>query len=327
MPLVDRLPEGALDVIGDVHGEWSALEHLLHERLGYARDGSHPERRTAVFVGDLVDRGEDSRAVVRLVRDWMDRNRAVCVLGNHELNLLLGKRRSGNEWFHGESQALRDGTGDIPQRVLATEAERHELLEFLAGLPLALERRDLRVVHACWDDASVAALRGGEPPAHERFWREQMRIDAELKERGVERDSLEADLERQNRNPVAVCTSGLERPAAAPFRAGGRMRRVERVPWWAEYRAEQSVVFGHYWRALDEQDRPVKRGPYLFAGLRPAEALGPRGNAWCVDYSVGYRNVSRTQTGDPQGRRNALVALRWPERVLVADTGAPLERA
>lgn len=321
MSLVARLPDCPLDVIGDVHGEIGALDALLHDRLGYDKNGDHPQGRCAVFVGDLVDRGEDSLAVVWRVRDWLREGRARCVLGNHELNLLLAKRRAGNEWFHGEAQALRGDAGVIPQRVLGTQAERDELTEFLSGLPLALEREDLRLVHACWQPSAVAALRGDERTAQDRFWHEQLRIDAELAARGVDRESLAADLVRQNENPVSVCTSGLERAATTPFRAGGRMRRVERVPWWEDYRDPVAVVFGHYWRALDESDRPVKRGPYLFEGRAPSDALGPLRNAYCVDFGVGYRNTSRAKSGDPQGRRNALVALRWPERELVADTG------
>ena len=53
--LVHPLPEGPLDFIADIHGEIQALEHLL-ARMGYDDDGSHPERRRLVFLGDLVDR-------------------------------------------------------------------------------------------------------------------------------------------------------------------------------------------------------------------------------------------------------------------------------
>lgn len=320
MDLVRPLPSGPLDVIGDVHGEVDALHDLMQTRLGYRADGSHPEGRHAVFVGDLVDRGEDSLAVARLVRGWIESGRASCVLGNHELNLLLGKRRSGNEWFYGEPQAMT-GTGAwIPQRLLGTEAERAELLEFLETLPLALERADLRVVHACWQRESVDALRTARGSARERFHAAREHVESALIARGVHPDMIDADVERQNANPVAVCTSGLERPAAAPFRAGGRMRRVERVAWWQDYDEEPAVVFGHYWRGLVESDWPAARGPYLFAGTPPEAALGPRRNAYCVDYGVGYRNPGRAR-GDAQGKRNALAALRWPEREVVTDTG------
>ena len=49
------------DIVGDVHGELSALLALLAE-LGYERRSGAwraPEGRSLVFVGDLVDRGPD----------------------------------------------------------------------------------------------------------------------------------------------------------------------------------------------------------------------------------------------------------------------------
>ncbi|CAL9594115.1 Bis(5'-nucleosyl)-tetraphosphatase, symmetrical [Streptomyces sp. enrichment culture] len=56
---------GPFDIVGDIHGCSAELEALLG-KLGYV-DGVHPEGRTAVFVGDLVDRGPDSPAVLRRV--------------------------------------------------------------------------------------------------------------------------------------------------------------------------------------------------------------------------------------------------------------------
>ena len=66
-----RAEHGPFDIIGDVHGCYDELAGLL-EKLGYqvAADGgsaAHPEGRTAVFVGDLVDRGPATPAVLRLV--------------------------------------------------------------------------------------------------------------------------------------------------------------------------------------------------------------------------------------------------------------------
>jgi protein phosphatase len=71
---------GPLDIIGDVHGCCNELERLLAEldyRIIERRDGefpdggpvyAHPESRTAVFVGDLADRGPRILDTVRLVR-------------------------------------------------------------------------------------------------------------------------------------------------------------------------------------------------------------------------------------------------------------------
>ncbi|WP_327288278.1 polynucleotide kinase-phosphatase [Streptomyces sp. NBC_01198] len=84
---------GPFDVIGDVHGCSSELETLL-AKLGYD-DGRHPAGRTAVFVGDLVDRGPDSPGVLRRVMGMVEAGTALCVSGNHENKLsrhLKGRR-------------------------------------------------------------------------------------------------------------------------------------------------------------------------------------------------------------------------------------------
>ena len=53
-------------------------------------DAAHPEGRTAVFVGDLVDRGPDTPGVLRLVMGMVAAGHALCVPGNHENKLLRG---------------------------------------------------------------------------------------------------------------------------------------------------------------------------------------------------------------------------------------------
>ena len=36
------------------------------------------------FLGDLIDRGEDSRRVLEIVKDLVDNHGAICISGNHE---------------------------------------------------------------------------------------------------------------------------------------------------------------------------------------------------------------------------------------------------
>ena len=149
------------------------LQNLLLTRLGYRADGSQSEGRRLVFVGDLTDRGPDSPAVVRLVKQFVESLRAQCVLGNHDLNLLLcnlaeqhngskhpfGKtRKHDNHWFFGEQSSLDKSCEPTPA-VLADDQIRQWVVDFLTSLPLVLERDDVRVVHACWDDSMVEMAR------------------------------------------------------------------------------------------------------------------------------------------------------------------------
>ncbi len=105
---------GPFDVIGDVHGCLPELESLLSE-LGYElrRDelhrpvgGRHPAGRTAVFVGDLVDRGPATPGVLRLVMGMVGDGDALCVPGNHENKLLRALRGRNVKVSHGLAESL-----------------------------------------------------------------------------------------------------------------------------------------------------------------------------------------------------------------------------
>ncbi|MEV4254928.1 polynucleotide kinase-phosphatase [Spirillospora sp. NPDC049652] len=105
---------GPFDLIGDVHGCRAELEELLAE-LGYGieRDAEgravgarHPEGRTAVFVGDLVDRGPDSPGVLRLVMGMVEAGTALCVSGNHEQKLVRALNGRKVKVAHGLAESL-----------------------------------------------------------------------------------------------------------------------------------------------------------------------------------------------------------------------------
>ena len=68
--------------IGDVHGEKAKLDQLL----AYIRDDAtaYACPNKIVFVGDLIDRGHDSRAVVDTVMRLNAEAGAIVIRGNHE---------------------------------------------------------------------------------------------------------------------------------------------------------------------------------------------------------------------------------------------------
>ncbi|RSS95024.1 polynucleotide kinase-phosphatase [Streptomyces sp. WAC05292] len=116
---------GPFDIIGDVHGCSSELEALL-DRLGY-REGVHPEGRTAVFVGDLVDRGPDSPGVLRRVMGMVASGSALCVPGNHENKLGRHLRGSKVQLTHGLAETVEQLAGE-------PEEFASEVRSFIEGL-------------------------------------------------------------------------------------------------------------------------------------------------------------------------------------------------
>ncbi|MYV66511.1 AAA family ATPase, partial [Streptomyces sp. SID2131] len=132
---------GPFDVVGDVHGCSSELETLLG-KLGYV-DGHHPEGRTAVFVGDLVDRGPDSPGVLRRVMSMVASGDALCVPGNHENKL--------GRWLKGRKVQRTHGLAETIEQLEGESAEfRAEVEKFVDGLVshYVLDGGDLVVCHA-----------------------------------------------------------------------------------------------------------------------------------------------------------------------------------
>jgi len=290
--LLSTLSSGPLDIVGDVHGEIDPLLSLMHH-LGYDEHGSHPDNRKLVFVGDLTDRGPDSLAVVNLVQALTERQHAQCVLGNHELNILLDQRKYDNGWFYGEE--FSDNGYIVPQ-ALANSASRDRVLKFFQSLPIALEREDLRVIHACWNSAMIQSLEETKDAIS------LINQHADLITKRTEHsgfDQVDISLEHQNQNPVRRLTSGPEERIPAPFFASGKTRHEQRIQWWNDYN-ETFCVFGHY---------SIPDGK-------------PRGNhaSFCIDYGVGKRWTERRK-GTTTGFALKLAALRWPEKLVVFDEG------
>jgi len=130
--------------IGDVQGCHEPLRQLL-ERLRF-----DPAADRLIFLGDLVNRGPQSAEVLRFARGLGDR--AVNVLGNHDLHLLAVAAR-------GDKAGRKDSFQDV-----LDAPDREELLGWLSRCPLAYEDPETGVlaVHAGvapqWTRSKLLAL-------------------------------------------------------------------------------------------------------------------------------------------------------------------------
>ena len=102
----------AYDIIGDVHGHARELRALL-EQMGYreSRGAYRHSSRTAIFVGDLIDRGPANIEAATIARQMVEEGTAQIVMGNHEFNAIA---------FHTEDP---ERTGEYPPA--AQSQERH----------------------------------------------------------------------------------------------------------------------------------------------------------------------------------------------------------
>ncbi|MDD4193232.1 MAG: metallophosphoesterase, partial [Mangrovibacterium sp.] len=153
------------DIIGDVHGQADMLKELL-KRLGYtSKNGvcSHPERK-AIFVGDFINRGPQSRMTLSMIRNMVDQGHAMAILGNHEINAIyysfLDKKgvHLSKKWSR-----LRLDLDSTRREFAGREAEWRAYIKWMRRLPMFLELDKIRIAHACWRDENISLLRENLP--------------------------------------------------------------------------------------------------------------------------------------------------------------------
>ena len=134
----------ALYCIGDIQGCDDALDRLL-DTLAFS-----PSRDTIFVLGDLVNRGPDSLAVLRRLIGYGTSAR--CLLGNHDLHLLAvaaGARK----------RKRKETIGDI-----LDAPDRDQLIDWVRSRPMAYHERGVLMVHAgvlpAWTCERTLALAG-----------------------------------------------------------------------------------------------------------------------------------------------------------------------
>jgi bis(5'-nucleosyl)-tetraphosphatase (symmetrical) len=134
----------AVYLMGDVQGCDEALDRLLHT-IDFSAS-----RDTLYLLGDLVNRGPDSAAVLRRL---MALEGAVhCVLGNHDLHALA------------VAAGVRRPSRMDTLQVLLQADDRGVLLDWLRQQPMALQAHGVLMVHAGvlpqWSAADTLSLAG-----------------------------------------------------------------------------------------------------------------------------------------------------------------------
>jgi len=295
------------DIIGDIHGQRDKLVALL-KTLGYRetmRAWRHPDR-TAIFVGDLIDRGPKQVDTLRLVRGMVDTGAAMAIMGNHEFNAIAWAtrdpehpgeylRRHGRAGNRRQHQAFLAEVGGKPLHA--------EIVEWFKTLPLWLDLGGVRVVHACWNEDYMDALR------------------PHLAEGGLLTDELIVWANRKGHwafEAVEALCNGLEvsLPQGLSFTdQDGKTRTKARIRWWEQeprtFRtvalAPQAVLkqIPDVRMPADRRVKPYAGAPVFFGHYcltaRPAP-LGPK--IACVDYSAGDGGelVAYRWDGEPELR-------------------------
>ena len=294
------------DIIGDVHGHCDALEALLR-KMGYRNEGScyrHPDR-TAIFVGDLIDRGPKVRETLELVKSMEENGAAMVTLGNHEYNALCFCSKDST------GRPLREHSDKNCQQFLATSRafldhadEWEDYLEWFKTLPLFIDLREIRVVHACWSQRHID-------------WVGDRRLD----DLQFLRESAKPGTPDYKAVETILKGPEVSLPPGTSIRdKEGNIRTKTRVKWWehledlslglASLPEQESLsklgvdqcVVQEPWDVYSPAEPPVFVGHYWL----PPQSPRPFGNVVCLDYSVakgGFLAAYRWNRGEPISNR------------------------
>lgn len=153
--------------IGDIHGQLALLQ-AAHALIAADRQATGDAAAPVVHVGDLVDRGPDSRGVVEHLRAGIARGAPwVVLMGNHDRMFLTWLEdpsaiddglRTGLSWLHpriggGPTLASYGVRAPSERPVAAVHAEALEAVPaahraFLSALPRWYARGEALFVHA-----------------------------------------------------------------------------------------------------------------------------------------------------------------------------------
>jgi hypothetical protein len=219
------------DIIGDVHGQGAKLRGLL-ELLGWKRsEGTYRHTdpsRQVIFVGDLVDRGPEQREVLTIVRAMVEAGTARIVMGNHEFNAICYATPDPavpGEFLRKHSPKNTGQCAEFLDQLSVTE--RADWIAWFRTLPLWLDEQELgglRIVHACWHEASMDVIR--EACGGGNVLGDDVRLYARASD---SKDSLYKAVEVLLKGPEVKLAS-YDLP---PFRDPEKNDRVNaRLRWW-----------------------------------------------------------------------------------------------
>lgn len=147
--------------IGDVHGRYDLLRKMLKIIIDhFGTITPKPKKVTLLFLGDVIDRGPDSRQCLGNIRSLVETGGARMLLGNHEDMMLAsidGNAQAQEAWLeNGGKPALRsygvappqpgEDAFDFAERLAQKVPEDH--VAFLRSLDVSYASGGYLFVHA-----------------------------------------------------------------------------------------------------------------------------------------------------------------------------------
>lgn len=293
------------DIIGDIHGFYDELVLML-KKLDYHNDGNswgHADRKV-LFVGDYIDRGPKSPQVLQLVRDMVENDQAIALMGNHELNAILfnAEAKDGGYVRQHSLKNIKQHAETLLQFANLENGQKlyDEYIEWFKTLALYFENEQIRAVHATWHHDSITSIKG---------LKDKFKADQDFILNAGDKDhdlySITENLLKGVELPLPGGKSFLDKD--------GHPRTEMRIKWWndpaktpvekygfgaslSEYAGTiADEMFHNEWHYSDQ--KPVFFGHYWLKG--PVELQNEY--VCCLDYSIGKKDKLAAYRYDGEG--------------------------
>jgi hypothetical protein len=212
------------DIIGDVHGHATLLKKLL-KSMDYRKTSSgyaHPERK-AVFVGDFINRGPEIRLTLQMIRKMTENGNALAILGNHEVNAILGRLKDQQKIPLLKKESIRTlSLVQSLEQFRSFPGEWKDHVKWMRSLPLFLDLDNIRIVHASWDEKNIEILRKELPEGKKLKWVFRNLVVSP-------KSSLSQAILQTTRGIHHILPSDI-----AIFDNRRRIRHFYRMKWWEE---------------------------------------------------------------------------------------------
>jgi serine/threonine protein phosphatase 1 len=150
--------DGPVAVIGDVHGQTEKLAMIMEKLL----HTPNAKQRWIVFMGDLVDRGPDSRGTIDLICELMSHGyKVTSICGNHDyamaaslnFNVTPYQADWATRWMdHYDSESTFESYGVGPKQLRdLAHAVPTQHRQLLTDMPWCVEHPQYLFVHAGLD--------------------------------------------------------------------------------------------------------------------------------------------------------------------------------
>lgn len=179
-----------------------------------------------LLLGDFIDAGKhvsssSDEAVLSSVSKHIESERALAVMGNHELNAILfhSLAESGSPFREHSEKNKSQHRSFLNAFGVRSEKALHWTNWFMTALPLWREIDGLRLVHACWSKAHIAEISKRRPNGYLE-WEDLEEIAAESTPFG---------------KAVKTLVTGPEAKLPHPYTFKdyhGNERREVRLAWW-----------------------------------------------------------------------------------------------